>query len=365
MPIRPPTERSTDTATRYDPRHRPNRADRLARAADRECRLRERSRQPAHRQPKLSGDVAITRDANGNATNGLTTQWLYCDDLSNGTSGLTSSAGAGYTSVKTGAANSVSILSLIVAPTKRSLPRACRRYPSIPAGHRRHRRQRGGRGQSAGRDFGDRRDALGRPVISGIIKPDGTPVTWQTAYYAPQADATGVAAGLLQTVQIDALGHATVAWSDAAGRTRQIADALGKIASVMFDPNGNMVPLRDPNNVGWDAGTALNTYDGYDVRNRLTDRTDTQNDKTKTVYDQNGNVVQTFDAKNYVSQAVSTKLAYDARDRKVSMTDRNGGVTTWGYDPNGNLLTLCDPDNQARVRPRRPSRPSGPMTRET
>ena len=194
-------------------------------------------------------------------------------------------------------------------------------------------------------------DALGRTVISGIIKPDGTPVTWQTAYYAPQPDATGVATGLVQTVQIDALGHATVAWSDAAGRTRQTADALGKITSMKYDANGNMVSLRDPNNVGWDAGTALNTYDGYDVRNRLTDRTDTQNDKTKTVYDQNGNVVQTFDAKNYVSQAVSTKFAYDARNRKVSMTDRNGGVTTWGYDPNGNLPALCDPDNQSASPP--------------
>ena len=130
-----------------------------------------------------------------------------------------------------------------------------------------------------------------------------------------------------------------------AARSRR-ADALGKITSLQFDANGNMVSVRDPNSVGWDAGTALGTYNGYDALNRLTDRTDTQSDSTKTVYDLNGNVVQTFDAKNYVSRAVSTKMAYDARDRKVSMTDRNGGLTTWGYDPNSNLLTLCDPDNQ-------------------
>ena len=305
----------------------------------------------ARRRP-LEQDVAAAIDGNNNVTKKLATQWLYCDDMSNHASGLASAAGAAYTSAKTGANYNVSILALI-SSANQTLTAAG--LPALTFN------STAGTAAAAGSAVAvinpldeisvTVRDAIGRTVISGIIKPNGTPITWQVAYYAGQADTSGATSGLVQTVQIDALGHANTAWTDGAGRTIQSADALGKITSLQFDANGNMVSVRDPNSVGWDAGTALGTYNGYDALNRLTDRTDTQGDSTKTVYDLNGNVVQTFDAKNYVSRAVSTKMAYDARDRKVSMTDRNGGLTTWGYDPNSNLLTLCDPDNQGASPP--------------
>ena len=111
-----------------------------------------------------------------------------------------------------------------------------------------------------------------------------------------------------------------------------------------------MVSVRDPNNVGWDAGTALGTYNGYDNANRLIKRIDTQEQAEpkhrSTAYDANNNATGETDAKNN-----ATSFAFDARDRKISMTDRLTGVTTWTYDPNGNVLTLTDPDNQAGDKP--------------
>jgi YD repeat-containing protein len=185
-------------------------------------------------------------------------------------------------------------------------------------------------------------DAAGRSVASGIIAQNGTPITWNLVKY----DEVDQATGLVKTSRIDALGHTVSQLADAASRTIQSLDALGKATSMQYDANGNTLSVRDPNNVGWDAGTALGTFNGYDELNRLTARIDTQGDKNQTGYDANGNAKSATDAKN---QTAATE--FDARDRKVKLTDRIAGVTTWKFDQNSNLLELCDADNQAANKP--------------
>lgn len=205
-------------------------------------------------------------------------------------------------------------------------------------------------------------DSTGRTVATGIFsKVDGTLITWKSVKYDEIVsinvfgDGSGgtVAGNVVQTTQIDALNHATKSLNDGAGRSLQTIDALSNVTNYKYDANSNLLSVRDPNGVGWDAASSLNptTYDGYDALNQLVSRTDTQNDKTKKYYDHSGNVTKMVDAKNYGSEIATTQIAYDARNRKIQTTDRQIGVTTWKYDQNSNLLEMCDPDNQTTAKP--------------
>ena len=155
--------------------------------------------------------------------------------------------------------------------------------------------------------------------------------------------------------------HTTKSYRDGAGRVLQTFDALNNATTMQYDATGNLVSVRNPNSVGWDASKATaqpisgysGGYDGYDALNRPTNRIDTQGDRTSTAYDLNGNVIKTVDGNsiaNGTSGTIFTAFAYDARDRKISKTDRLSGVTSWTYDANGNLLTMTDPDNQAAAK---------------
>jgi RHS repeat-associated protein len=206
------------------------------------------------------------------------------------------------------------------------------------------------------------RDGAGRTVASGMLDSSGNLLSCRTIKNDDTVplgsddfvetsqivrsfiDQNSVGSDVIETAKTRA---------DGAGRTIESEDTLQKVTAYKYDANRNLVSVRDPNGVGWNAGTSTTDYSGYDNLNRLTVRCDTYNDKTKTYYDINNNVVKTVDAKNYSTEDHYSLFKYDARDRKYEADDRldSPGVTTWKFDPNGNLLELCDADNQAADKP--------------
>jgi RHS repeat-associated protein len=316
--------------TRYDARHRPT-----ARTVWLEPQQVLSPQNPPIAGGGLAGDPAA-HDAQGN-TVGLTTRYLYDEDLTDGV-GLDSAQGVSLPKLKDQGNLNVSIAAMLaemnadLADGQPVLGEDCAGSATTVL-------------NPEDEISVSIQDGAGRTIATGIIRQDGTPITWQSIKH----DAIVTIAGygdVVETAQIDALNHVTRSRTDGAGRTIQSLDALGKISSFKYDANGNMLSVRDPNSVGWDAGTALGTFDGYDVLGRLTARIDTQGDTTAMGYNADSNVVRATDAKSQ-----NTLFAYDARGRKVSMTDRINGVTTLKHDQNGNMLELCDADNQAANKP--------------
>ena len=264
------------TKTTYDERHRP-----------------------------IRQEVAATFDNTTSpptATKSLTTQWLYCEDLTVTTSGLNSSAGVSVTSAKSGATYSVKIGPLL-AQVNATLTAAGR--PELSFGT-------GSVGSATAVINPEDEisvsisDGMGRTVAAGIIKPDGTPVTWRMTRYDVFDPAHPEATDhLVETQRIDALGHMTRSRVNGVGSTIEQFDARGKLTSMKYDAKGNLLLLRDPNGVGWDAADTVNptAFNGYDERNRLAVRIDTQGDKAQTAYDANGNVKSTTDAKGHTTAA--------------------------------------------------------------
>jgi len=110
--------------------------------------------------------------------------------------------------------------------------------------------------------------------------------------------------GWLEVAVTDVAGHVTRSRTDALGRTRQAVDAEYRVTTYSCDPNGNVIQLRDPNSVGYDAT--------FDVRNRELTRTDTQGDRIfYGEYDAQNNLTKRKDAFDR-----ETTFAYDARDRR-------------------------------------------------
>jgi YD repeat-containing protein len=108
---------------------------------------------------------------------------------------------------------------------------------------------------------------------------------------------------------------------------------LAKVTTMTYDPAGNQLSVRDPNNVGADMV--------YDALGRNTQRTDTASAVTKTEYDKAGNAVKQIDAKNK-----NTFITYDARGRRKSTTDRINAATVFTYTALGQLASLTDDQAQ-------------------
>ena len=147
-----------------------------------------------------------------------------------------------------------------------------------------------------------------------------------TAAFVPLVSGYG---DVLETVGTNLKGDATKARTDAAGRTVEAVDALGKITEYEYDANGNVLSVRDPNGVGQDCV--------YDRLGRDTSCTDTAGDTTTRGYDLADSVVAETDAKGE-----TTTHSFDARGRETQTTDRLQHVTSFDYDPAGNLLSLTD-----------------------
>lgn len=173
------------------------------------------------------------------------------------------------------------------------------------------------------------RDALGRVVAR--IDPLGH--ASRIVY-----DHISTSTGLVQVTAIDALGHAVSSQADSEGQSRRVVDALGKIATAGFDAAGNQVNARDADQIGWNAG--------YDLRNRITSRSDTRitgAGSTFWTYDRNSNRLSETDA------ALKTESnEYDPRNRRILIIDRLLGKTRFSYDLASNLTQISDADNEGR-----------------
>ena len=274
-------------------------------------------------------DPPIAGDTGYPAADGLTTRWIYDDDLTDG-EGLDDS---------TPTTGEVSIYRLLtelsndgIAPGSHSTFSAA--VQVSPEGEL---------NVSVA-------DGLGRTVITGVLAAadDPTdplkPLTWSTTLHdnvVTLANRFSNGSGgttngdALETTVIDSLNETVKAHTDAAGRTIETIDQDSNVATFAYDAQGNQLQSRDANSVGVD-----NTFD---VRGRLTQAADTQEQAESTsrlmTYDLESNVLTTTDAKGE-----SQSYVYDPRNRQIQHTDRNAGVTTYTYDDNSNLLTITDAD---------------------
>ena len=265
---------------------------------------------------------------------GLTTRWLYDENLTDGV-GLDSAAGVSVPNLSGTGSFNVSIADLLTELTAdgTSFAAGSDGYAVVVINPE----------QELSVSISD---GAGRAVASAMLdpldqaSPVTAPITWNTVQHDAVTTVTGFG-DVLETANHDALDHVTKSRTDGAGRALESEDALGNVTEIGYNENGATVSVLDPNEVGWDAGTALGTFDGYDARNRLTDRIDTNGDTSSSVYDKNNNVTLTTDAK---SQNVVCR--FDARDRKYSCVDRVSSDTRLRYDQNSNLTIQKDGEDQ-------------------
>ncbi|MFO0943687.1 MAG: RHS repeat-associated core domain-containing protein [Pirellulales bacterium] len=179
-------------------------------------------------------------------------------------------------------------------------------------------------------------DAAGRTVMSGKLDNyTGTAnnlLTWSCQAHDTVTAVAGFG-NCLESRSIDALGNTTKSLTDGAGRTLRSIDQLGNATVFTYDAGGNQLSVRDPNSVGQDVV--------YDSLGRAGLITDTANHTTNSTYDKAGNRIAAIDGK---SQTTSYK--FDPRGRKKSQTDRIAGVTSFAYLATGQLASLTDAESQ-------------------
>ncbi len=179
-------------------------------------------------------------------------------------------------------------------------------------------------------------DAAGRSVMSGKLDNyTGTAnnlLTWSCQAHDTVTAVAGFG-NCLESRSIDALGNTTKSLTDGAGRTLRSIDQLGNATVFSYDAGGNQLSVRDPNSVGQDVV--------YDALGRAGLTTDTTNHTTNSTYDKAGNRIAAIDGKNQ-----TTSYKFDARGRQKSQTDRISGVTSFTYLATGQLASLTDAENQ-------------------
>ncbi len=203
------------------------------------------------------------------AADGLTTQYLYDSNLSDGV-GLDSSTGISVPKLGTGGSGTFNV-SLANAITKLAGTQA-----------------NGGAGITFNTSAPGRAsitinsedeisfsisDSAGRTVMSGKLNnhrgSGATAVNTLATWSCQLHDATTSLSGygtVLVSQSIDALGNSTKTWTDSAGRTLRSIDQLDRVTAVSYDAGGNQLTVRDPNNVGADMV--------YDSLGRNTQRTE-------------------------------------------------------------------------------------------
>ncbi len=120
----------------------------------------------------------------------------------------------------------------------------------------------------------------------------------------------------------DERGYMSEFTYDCMNRLETINDYAGGITEFGYDLEGNKTSMRNAENNTF-------TYE-YDEMNRLEMVRDPYRDVVeKRIYDANGNLVELFDAKGYLSNWFGTRYEYDAANRLVKVTDPE--AAEWGY----------------------------------
>jgi RHS repeat-associated protein len=118
---------------------------------------------------------------------------------------------------------------------------------------------------------------------------------------------------------------------------RQIAEidaygtSLQRTTTTVYDANGNVI-----NTINALGAVTTYIYDGDD--RQIAEQTPVGGTET-TVYDHDGNVIARIDQLGHV-----TSYSYNALNQQVTETDALGDVTTYAYDAAGNQTTLTDAD---------------------
>jgi YD repeat-containing protein len=198
--------------------------------------------------------------------------------------------------------------------------------------------------------------AAGRTLMT--INPEGHTSFMQYDEMVPAnnivspSPAITINGSLLATTAIDPNGNASTSYSDAAGRTLASKDALGNFSVVAYDANSNVVKSRDPNGLGQDCT--------YDALNRDTSCADLQEQaeavtRSKT-YNTASQVITSTNAEGH-----TTTNSYDERGRLTQTTDPNNIAVAYDYDDNNNLR--CGRHPRLHLRCPRPTRHKDRPTR--
>ncbi len=186
-------------------------------------------------------------------------------------------------------------------------------------------------------------DALGRTVMVAQTQPHTqqvglVAVAWSYMIYDNTQDigTGGVPFLVAETRTRDAFGNISQSRSDGAGRVLQNVDEAGNITRMTYSATSELLSVRDPNDVGYDAV--------FDQLGRELSRTDTYGNITSTGYDRNGNAISQTDGKGQ-----TTQFQYDAADRRIRVIDRLAGNTVYGYDLNGNEISIVDAEGQTTL----------------
>ncbi|MER7243832.1 RHS repeat-associated core domain-containing protein [Kribbella sp. NPDC000426] len=172
-------------------------------------------------------------------------------------------------------------------------------------------------------------DALGRDTRAAHVAQGKELWAATTAYFGDHTRATPPPGGVVKT-----------SWTDVRGRTVKTEDGAGAgIAATTYTyyPSGQVASTTDP-------GGHRSTF-GYDLLNRRTDAVDPDAGRSRTQYDDAGNVIASWDAKTLASgqPGPTTSTQYDAVNRPTARYDGPAGtgekVAAWTYDstdiPNG------------------------------
>jgi RHS repeat-associated protein len=153
--------------------------------------------------------------------------------------------------------------------------------------------------------------------------------------YSVVCGAAGTDAGCYeQTLSIDARGHQGGTLVDGMGRTAYVQRYTGNssanyavyaTAKYSYDLAGDLVQIRQPD------GTTTTSF-GYDMAGRKTSLSDPDLGAQSYTYDQDGNLVQSVDARG---AAGTVFMGYDGLDRPIWRNTSNsptGAYDTYAYD---------------------------------
>jgi RHS repeat-associated protein len=125
------------------------------------------------------------------------------------------------------------------------------------------------------------------------------------------------------------LGNQTQYLYDPLNRLTQVTDALNGLTAFTYDPNGNLLTVKDAR-----LKTTNYTYDNMD---RLATRKDPLTNSESYLYDANGNLSQFTDRKPQV-----TSYTYDALNRRTKATYADASTTNYIYDQGNRLTQIVD-----------------------
>lgn len=170
-------------------------------------------------------------------------------------------------------------------------------------------------------------DKVGR--VTKVTRGFGTAAaSSQTTTYYPD--------GRMKTAT-DPDGKVTKYEYDLAGRLVKVTDANNVATTAGYDDNGNQTSVTDPN-----GHVTLFTYDALNRLKRIVDPANPSVQYWETLYDKNGNVVETSAPGPVGGARLVTTREVDEANRLKKITFPDSTTVTYDYDNNGNRTSMLD-----------------------